>query len=281
MESVKRFNKYIYYISTKKCNSPYIKCYMNESNKEMISIRFSLIKTNKREIICKIILELIDVIVILHKKGSFHGNLNEERIIIDKKENNISLGRIGKINGEYNKEEMKKKDYEDIGIIMINIIKYIYNLQPFLLDNLKYNITIPKATSNSKIIFIDNQCNIINLKQIILTKNSIEIITKRNNTIIKYNHSNKEENQIFGEFIKTQIGNEVINQEIILPKNRNDNLQIKLFSKPLISIKLYCNNSFKILQVANQLRSFGYNVKCQKGTMIELIKKKEHDIFQF
>ncbi|EKE42937.1 hypothetical protein ENUP19_0125G0022 [Entamoeba nuttalli] len=400
MECVKRFNNYIYhtypqvYFNTldhcyyqfvevkkeefnkerieiiEKCNSPYLRCYMNESNKEIISIRFSLIKAKQSikefceetkvngEIICKIFLELIDAIVILHKNGSFHGNLNEETIFIDNKEYNISIGSIGCLNGEYKKEEMMKKDYEDIGIVMIKIIskeferkkgeeiikeikekkkeriewvtknsnelftsffmtylnessgskevikkwislqeiisnkeewievilgeyieyyynkslkdkqieEYVHMLQPFLLDNLRYNIKSPNPTSNSQIIFIDSHCNIINLNQLMLTRNSFEFITTRNNTIIKYNLSNKEENEAFAKFIKTQTRNEVINQEIILPNTINDNLEIIHFSKPLIEIKLYCDNPFKLLYVANQLRSCGHIVKCQRGT---------------
>ena len=261
MECIKRYNTYIYktypqvYFNTldhcyyqfkeikqkefnkkqfdliEKCKSKYFSCYINEMNEEIISLRFSLFKSEKTlnhlcieneneingEILSIILMQLIESTYILHNNNCFHGNINKNSIFIDLNEKIISLSSFEGLNKELNYIEMKEKDKNDIQLTLLLMIKEINeeNVNE-ILEEIKQNNKeriqwlINKTNSlfvNDFLKFVNetkyNERNILNntlyLNELFLNK--ITLIGNLTSRYIEYNYYYSNNNQNKNEII--------------------------------------------------------------------------------
>ncbi|KAL7717391.1 Protein kinase domain-containing protein [Entamoeba marina] len=152
-----------------RCNSPYTHCYLSDLKDNHISLRFSLFRAstplyqfqNKHQLngaqLCKIFLQLLEAVSLLHKHNTYHGNLSVKTVFINESELSISLGSFSHLDVESNVDVLVEKEY-DLSQIPAIILSLIYedNVIEDVINGIKNNdlTTLQVLSSKSSSLFV-------------------------------------------------------------------------------------------------------------------------------
>ncbi|ELP93797.1 hypothetical protein EIN_175840 [Entamoeba invadens IP1] len=148
----------------------------------------------------------------------------------------------------------------------LHSVDFVHYIRPFLVEGLSFKTDSPvphKALSED--FFVDRNCEIYDVHKSVLTDNSF-IITNSAFPLktMFYKLESQEENDVFSQFLQSHLGHGVKNGEVVLPKSLTKDTDEYIITKPTLEIMLHGESTFKLLSIANRLRSKGFIVKCQR-----------------